>query len=228
MPRDAPAFPAGTRAAPRWRAALLAWLLAAAPAAAVEKIVVLGLFKDKAVATIDGKRRVLVKGEPTPEGVVLVSSSAEEAVLEVDGVRGTYELGSHIASSFAAPEEKAPVRIWPGARGMYVVDGSINGFPVEFLVDTGASSIAINRAEARRIGIDYLVEGRRGRVSTAGNVVDAYGVVLERVRVGHIELEDVPATVIDTDHDSGVLLGNSFLNRVNLRREGAVLELREK
>ena len=111
---------------------------------------------------------------------------------------------------------------------MYRVVGSINGFPVRFLVDTGASSIAMNSAQARRLGIDYRVEGKPGMASTASGVVRSYGVVLDRVKVGDIELRNVRAEIIDGSHPQQVLLGMTFLSRVDMAREGQMLELTSK
>jgi len=197
----------------------------AASGLAAEKIVVVGLFTGKAIVEIDGKRRVLAAGETSPEGVKLLSATSEEAVLEIEGEARSYPLGTHIGTTYSTPAEGATVHIWPDASGMYTVTGSINGFPVEFLVDTGATRIAMNRNEARRLGIDYLVEGAPGMSATASGVVPTYYVRLDRVRVGDITLRDVEAAVIDGDFPIDVLLGNSFLNRLEMKREGKMLEL---
>lgn len=194
----------------------------------IEKITILGLFKDKAIVNIDGKQRVLRAGEISPEGVTLVSADSAGAVLEIDGAQATYKLGSHISSTFTPAPEQTPVRIWPDVGGMYLATGSINGYPVKFLVDTGATYIAMNAGEARRLGIDYLVVGQRGMSSTASGVVTTYYVMLDRVRVGDITLTNVQAAVIDGAFPTEVLLGNSFLNRLDMRREGRALELRKK
>ncbi len=203
--------------------------LAVLPAWAVDSIRVVGLFSGTAVLDLDGRQRLLRAGQTSPEGVKLISANAQEAVLEVNGRRATYALGSHISSKYNdAAGRQIAVRIWPDARGMYTVVGSINGFPVRFLVDTGASTIAMNGAVARRLGIDYRVTGQRGLASTASGVVRSYGVTLDRVKVGDIELRNVRAGVIDGSHPSQVLLGMTFLNRVDMAREGQMLELRSK
>lgn len=202
--------------------------LPAAAAAAVDTVVVLGLFKDKAVLEIDGRRRLLSAGQTSPEGVTLVSADAHAAVLEIDGRRATYELGTRINAEYAAPAEQPSVHIWPTERGMYTVTGSINGFPVRFVVDTGATYLAMNRGEAKRLGIDYLVEGEPGVAQTASGRIDTYRVVLDRVRVGDILLRNVPAAVLDGEHPAEVLLGMSFLNRVDMRREGDAIVLQLK
>jgi aspartyl protease family protein len=212
-----------------WAAGLLGALALAtlsAAAGAVERIQVLALFKDKAMVEIDGRQRLLVPGEPSPEGVVLVSSNAREAVLEVDGRRATYTLGTRISNRYAEPERQVTsLSLWPDAAGMYYVTGSINGFPVRFLVDTGATVVAMNSDQARRLGIDYEVEGRRARTVTASGEVESFTVTLDRVRVGDIVLSDVPATVLEGAFPRQVLLGMSFLGRLEINRSGRLMEL---
>ena len=195
---------------------------------AIEKITVLGLFKDKAIVNVDGKQRVLKIGERSPEGIVLVSANSEEAVMEIDGETATYTLGNHISSIFAKPASGPVVQIWPDSYGMYNIVGNINSYPVTFLVDTGATLIAMNKNEARRLGIDYLISGTPSQASTASGIVNTYHVNLKKVRVGDITLNNVAATVVDGNFPTEVLLGNSFLNRLDLRREGTMLELKKK
>ncbi|MGE0386917.1 MAG: TIGR02281 family clan AA aspartic protease [Gammaproteobacteria bacterium] len=202
-----------------------AW--AACPAAA-ERISIEALFKDRAVVNIDGRTRMLSAGQASPEGVRLIAADAHQAILEIDGRRRTFRLGERISASFAAPPQAEAVRIWPDAQGMYFTDGLINGYPVRFLVDTGATTVAMNRLQARRLGLAYKVDGTEGATSTASGVARAFYLKLARVRVGDIELRDVPAVVIDGDHPTEVLLGNSFLSKLDLHRDAAVLELRRK
>ena len=209
----------------------LAWalLLVVAPAPAVESVQVLGLFKDRAVVLLGDRQRVLRPGETSPEGVKLVSANAREAVLEVDGQRATYRLGSRISTRFAgADERETSVRVWPGEDGTYTVAGSIDGFPVTLLIDTGASEVAMNGAQAKRLGIDYRKIGKPSFAATASGVVKTYEVVLKRVRVGEIELQEVEAGVIDGPHPREVLLGMSFLDRLEMSRSGKALELRKR
>ena len=209
----------------------LAWalLVVVAPAPAVESVQVLGLFKDRAVVLLGDRQRVLRPGETSPEGVKLVSANAREAVLEVDGQRATYRLGSRISTRFAgADERETSVRVWPGEDGTYTVAGSIDGFPVTLLIDTGASKVAMNGAQAKRLGIDYRKIGKPSFAATASGVVKTYEVVLKRVRVGEIELQEVEAGVIDGPHPREVLLGMSFLDRLEMSRSGKALELRKR
>jgi len=203
---------------------LLCSLLWAPFAYAVETIVVQGLFKDTAVLSIDGHRRILKRGQTSPEGVKLIKADSRKAILEINGKQVSYALGSTVHTRFKAPEKNVE-RIWPDENGMYNVIGSINGLPVKFLVDTGATTVAMNSAEARRLGVEFRYSGKRGRVTTASSVVPAFFVQLKSVRVGGIVLHNVSATVIDGPQPSQVLLGMSFLGQLKMEHDGAALKL---
>lgn len=203
-------------------------LLVTLPCMAIGKITVVGLFTEKAVIEIDGKQRLLKTGETSPEGVKLISANSREAVLEIDGKQDTYTLGTHIGIStdFSAPPEGTTVTIAPDATGMYEVNGSINGFQVEFVVDTGATLISMNSEHAKRIGINYKMDGVESVTETASGYAKSYLVKLDKVRVGDIELHDVPGSVQEGEFPTVILLGNSFLSKVNLTRDGRILQLK--
>ncbi len=207
-------------------AGVLALLLAAAPSFAAD-VQVLGLFPGMAVLRIDGTQRTLRAGQTSPEGVRLVRADAQTAVLEVDGKQARYPLGTHISSRFSAPPAQPVANIWP-TNGMYLAEGAIDRLPVRFMVDTGASWVAMNAAQARRLGIDFRYRGHEGRASTASGTARVYEVVLDSVRVGGIELHNVKGAVVDGKAPDTVLLGASFLSRVEMRREGDMLQLRKK
>ena len=191
-------------------------------------LTVLGLFKNQAVVQIDGKQHLLKVGRDGPPGVKLISADSNQAVIEVDGHQATYKVGSQITTEYAPPPAGASVIIAPDPQGMYLTAGSINDYPVTFMVDTGASDIAMNRQQARRMGIDFRVDGKEGLTQTASGTAKAYSVVLKKVTVGDITLNDVSALVVDGDSPSEVLLGGSFLNRLSMQREGKVLHLIKK
>ena len=110
------------------------------------------------------------------------------------------------------------------AWSVHLGDGSqINGGAVRFLVDTGASAVALPAAEASRLRIDYR-KGRRGMAQTAGGPADAYIVTLDSLRVGGIELQNVECMVIERGLDIA-LLGNTFLNRMEIRQDGRTMTL---
>ena len=208
------------------RISLMVVLMSTA-AAAVTKITVVGLFKDTAIVVIDGTRRLLRSGDTSPEGVTLVSATSTEAVLEIGGEQKRYGLGGQIGGSYARPERQK-VRIWPTPDRMYVVTGSINGFPVDFIVDTGATLVSLSGREAKRLGIDYRVVGTPGHSYTASGIAKIYLVDLDRVKIGEIELRNVQGAVHDGDFPPATLLGMSFLGRLEMRQDGQVLELQKK
>lgn len=190
-------------------------------------IEVLALFRDQAVLRIDGTRYKLGPGETTPEGVRLVSTYEAGAVLDVDGRQRRIALGSKIRSSYqqAAREE---VQVFRDGAGMFSTIGSINGMPVNFLVDTGATSVAMNAVQARRLGIDFRIVGEPGTVVTASRVETVYRVMLDSVKVGAIQLRNVQAVVLDGPQPQQILLGMSFLGRVDMQNDGQRLLLRRK
>ena len=184
------------------------------------------LAQGSAVLIIDGTQRMLRDGKRSPEGVLLVSSDGKQAVLEVEGKRKTISLSRSIGSKFTQAD-KTEIRIASGQGGHYYTKGLINGAPVDFVVDTGASIIAMNHFVAERLGIDYR-GGKPITVDTANGPAQAFMVTLPRVSVGNIVVNQVSAAVSTTDSPSVVLLGNTYLSKVDLKIEQGVLVLREK
>jgi aspartyl protease family protein len=176
---------------------------------------------------IDGERRVLRAGETSPEGVRLVQADTQRAEIEIDGRREVLPLGVVVAPMTASPAA-AEVTLYKGPGGFFFANGAINGRTVKFLVDTGANTVALNSATARRLGIDYLKQGRVGVASTAGGMVKMYQVVLPRVSVGQISLSNVAAGVIEGPHPDVPLLGMSFLGKLEMKRDGRRMDLVQK
>jgi aspartyl protease family protein len=193
---------------------------------AVESTAVQGLFKDKAVVKIDGKQRMLKIGKASPEGVLLISADSDVAELEVDGQRGYYQLGTGVSTKYTKPVQTA-VQIWRDNRGMYRTIGSINGMTVEFLVDTGATTVAMNEQQAKRLGLDYRLSGEPRYVRTASGIAQGFRIHLNAVKVGAIELLNVEAIVLTGKYPVATLLGMSFLSRLELTHQGDVLELKK-
>lgn len=203
-------------------------LLAATPARAAD-ISVTALFAGKAQIVVDGKPRMLSAGQTSPEGVKLISADSSAAVIEFQGKRRSLALGSGYKVSGVSLEPgaggKAPsVTLTADAQGHYLTLGQVNGGTVQFLVDTGATSIALPSAEARRLGINYL-NGQRGYTQTANGKATAYKITLDTVKVGDITLYGVEAVVLEGDGLKVALLGMSFLNRTEMRRDGQALTL---
>jgi aspartyl protease family protein len=186
---------------------------------------VVGLFKDKAIVSIDGgKPRTLSVGQ-TIGGVKLLAADSGGASFDVDGKRRTLGMGQSFAGGPATAERQS-VSLSADARGHFVAAGSLNGYPMSFLVDTGATAIAINAAEARRIGLDYKA-GQAVSVGTAAGVVPAWRVKFGTVKVGGITLSQVDGLVVESGLNVP-LLGMSFLNRMEMLRDGQTMTLTKR
>jgi len=206
---------------------LMTCMAAAVNLEAAVQFRVVGLFNGKAMLQIDGTNHLLREGQEGPHGLVLISSDAKKAVIEVDGRQDEYRLGSHAGGTFAEPQDRE-VKIWQDSSGGYLTTGSINGRNTDMLVDTGATLVALSEIEAKRLGIDFLRNDRKTNVQTASGIANAYRVNLARVRVGDIELNNVNGVVLEGDSPRRVLLGMSFLNRVELNHQGNMLLLKSK
>ena len=186
---------------------------------------VVGLFPSKAVVQIDGGAlQTLAIGQKTAEGVVLVSVGSDGATFEIDGQRMTLGLGHARMKPGTGP---ASVKVMADERGHFNTIGQVNGIAVRFAVDTGATFIAFHANEARRLGLDYR-QGRKVLMETAAGVARAYLVKLDTVRVGDITVNSVDAVVMDSEGPSVALLGMSFLNRMDIRREGEIMTLTQR
>lgn len=204
-----------------------ALLSVAAPVQAAD-ISVTALFGGKAQISVDGgKPRMLSAGQISPEGVKLISADSKGAVIEFQGKRLSLALGSGSrigGTDLSAGNSGSSVTLTADERGHYVTMGQVNGGTVQFLVDTGATSIALPSADARRLGINYL-NGQRGYTQTANGRATAYRITLDTVKVGDITLHAVEAVVLEGDGLKVALLGMSFLNRTEMKRDGQALTL---
>ena len=202
----------------------LVFLLAPVLAGAVD-VNVIGLTAGKAVVVIDGgKPRTLSAGDTTPEKVRLINATSDVAVFEIVGRRQTLTMGQHISvGGTASGAQRATLAA--DARGHFFTTAVVNGVSLKFIVDTGASVVTIGAEDARRAGILYL-SGQRGVVQTANGVAPAYHVKLNTVKLGEITLHNVDGVVVEGNALGGVgLLGLSFLNRIEMRREGDTMTL---
>jgi aspartyl protease family protein len=200
---------------------LSGWVMAAS------QVQVVGLFPSAAVLNVDGQRKLVKVGQAGPGGVVVVSADSRGAVLRVDGVERSYSLSREYSEGFAEVQKKR-LSVAKGIGGHYWVAGSINSQSIQFLVDTGATSVALNDEHARRLGIDYRVIGSPLQVSTASGTARGWRVTLDRVKLGELEVLGVEAVVLEGSSPTEALLGMSFLSRVGWKVEQDVLVLESK
>jgi aspartyl protease family protein len=215
--------------APLAAARLAAVLCAlAAPAAWSQTVSLSGtLGASKALLLIDGQPHMVAVGS-TVKGVTLTRLADGEAEVETGGKRALLRLGAAPArvGSSGGVGGATEIVLHVGTGGHFLTQGAINGKPVRFLVDTGATAVAMSISEANRIGLDWR-NGQRGYSATAGGTVPVYGVTLRSVRVGEVEVFNVDAVVLQAEMPA-ILLGNTFLNRFSMRRDADTMRLERK
>ncbi len=187
---------------------------------------VVGLFKNAAAIEVKGKQHILRVGRASPEGVELIAVNGQVALLLIDGQQRELSLGRVIGKGFQKPEVVSET-VAINTRGQYLSTGSINGKSVRMLIDTGATSVAMNTVQARMLGVNFAA-GQVGSSSTAGGIVKSYSVVLKSVKLGAIEVKQVRAAVLEGIYPSTVLLGMTFLNHVELSEKEGIMTLTKK
>jgi aspartyl protease family protein len=197
-------------------------LLLASAAASAADVALIGTFgSTAAILSIGGGAPKTVKVGQSFGGVTLIAVEQDRATVEAEGKRRVLMRGQTYSSGASSGAQS--VTLAAGAGGHFFAEGQINGGAVRFVVDTGATVIAIPASDANRLGIDYL-RGRHATMQTAAGPTPAYVVTLNSVRVGDIELQNVEAIVIEQGLNVA-LLGNSFLNRMQMQRDGATMTL---
>ncbi len=170
-----------------------------------------------------GRPKTIKLGQ-TWRGITVIGVERERATVEIDGKRRVLQRGAHYrGDAKAAAGNKQSATLAADTRGHFITEGTINGGHIRLLVDTGATSVAIPAADAVRLGIDYR-RGQRISIQTANGPAPAYVARLDRVSVGAIELLNVEAVVMEQGL-SVALLGMSFLNRLEMKREGSTMTL---
>ena len=221
-------------AGPQLRSLLVAACMAGGPwAGALAQSVALAgsMGSDKALLVIDGQSRVLAVGG-TAQGVTLRQLRDGQAEVEVAGQRRWLPLGATPArlgdpgGTAAAAAGGSTIVLAMGPGGHFSGSGQINGKVVQFMVDSGATVVALSQAEANRIGLDWK-GGRAGMTLTANGPVPVHAITLSSVRLGTVEVANVAAVVLPAEMPV-VLLGNSFLGRFTLRQDGDVMRLDKK
>lgn len=154
-----------------------------------------------------------------------MAADSDSASFDIEGKRRTLGMGQSFAGGTPKGARQS-VSLTADARGHFAAAGALNGYPMTFLVDTGATSIAINTAEAKRMGLDYKA-GQAVGVSTAAGVVPAWRVKFNTVKVGSITANQVDGMVVESGLNVP-LLGMSFLNRMEMNREGQTMTLTQR
>ena len=207
--------------------ALLATFFAG-QALAETRLNVVGLFSGKALVSINGSAPQSIGAGQTKNGVKLISADSESATFMVEGKRQTLKMGqaASVAGS-AGPVSNDPVSLYADSRGHFTGNLSINGVSLKYLVDTGASTVALNSGDAKFAKIDYE-KGEKVPVNTANGMVMAYLVNVNTLKIGTITLNNVDVIVNEGGSPAMVLLGMSALNKLDMRRDNSVMTLTKK
>ena len=183
--------------------------------------------QDVALAGILGGKALLVVNGSAPRGVApgeshmgvqVVSVGREDAVVDSAGGRRSLRLGeAPVRVGGSGTGQRVVLKV--DARGHFVSSGQINGRIMQYMVDTGASTVAIGRPDAQRMGLKFEEQGQSVRMNTANGVAQGWRMRLDSVRVGDVELHGVNA-IVTPQPMPYVLLGNSFLREFEMSRNG--------
>jgi aspartyl protease family protein len=200
----------------------------AACAACAQSVALQGMLGTKALLIVDGGAPKSVAPGETHQGVKVLSTSGDQAVVEFGGRRHTLRVGEAPASvgGGGAGPSGSKIVLTAGSGGHFLTQGSINGRAAYFMVDTGATSVGIGASDAERLGIDYK-SGRPVRMGTANGVALGWVVTLSSVRIGDVEVRGVEA-IVGQQSMPYVLLGNSFLTRFQMRRDNDQMVLERR
>ena len=200
--------------------------------AGAEDIRLIATGADKAIIEVDGQRLVLSDDNPSQSGVTLVSADSTQAVILINQQRLTLKSDDNSALVFDSTilpdeNENLPVILWADSSGFFYADGTVNGGNVRFLVDTGANIVTFSSVHAEQLGIDYK-KGRDGYASTASGIAPLKTLKVNSISISNITLYDVPISVVNGQFPQVPLLGGSFLNHLDMVREGNKMELKRR
>jgi aspartyl protease family protein len=186
-----------------------------------------GMLGDKALLIIDGQARGVAVGS-TVQGVKLVRVDGAQAQIEADGKAQTLRLGGTavVAGDTGDGGNGSRIVLPVGSGGHYTGLASINGHPVQFVVDTGATMVSMGVDVASQLGLD-LRNSTAGGAMTANGAVAVRTLTLPKVTVGGVTVYNVEAMIVPQPMPV-VLLGNSFLSHFQMRSESSTLVLEKK
>jgi aspartyl protease family protein len=195
-------------------------------AAQQNSVKVVALFNNKALLMVNGEQKLVRKGEVF-NGVELLSSTSRGALIGFsDGKQKMLNINQSISQGFIKPD-KSKVTVYANQSGMFMIQGKINGHTTNFLLDTGATTVAISQTDADKLGLPYE-SSQRKYVSTASEIVPVWSIKLDHVTVGDIGVANVDAVVLEGSQPHTPLLGMTFLQHLKLKRNGSMMTLEQK
>jgi len=205
--------------------ALLAGLLFAAPPLAAQDVGLAGIMGSKALLIINGGQPEAVRVGESLDGVKLVSIQGDQVIVDIGGRKRPLRIGQHAVGA-ASADGSGKIVLTADGRGHFYTTGTVNGASIRFLVDTGATLIALGASDARRLGLDFN-RGQRAYAQTANGQVEVSRVKLDTVSIGGVTLHQVDASIHRSDMPIA-LLGMSFLSRMEMQHNGSTMTLRQR
>ncbi|MCM2347098.1 MAG: retroviral-like aspartic protease family protein [Acidovorax soli] len=205
--------------------AMLAALLLAPLCARAQTATLGGILGSKALLIVNnGAPRGVGAGE-SHQGVKVVTVGKDEALVEIAGSQRTLRLGE-APVSVGRKSSGRRVVLTADSQGHFIDSGTINGSTMQYMVDTGASTVAIGRTDAERMELKYL-SGQPVRMSTANGDTEGWRMKLDSVRIGDVEVYGVEA-IVTPQPMPFVLLGNSFLTEFQMTRTNDQMVLEKR
>ena len=195
------------------------------PMLAAQEVGLAGIMGSKAMLMINGGEPQAVPVGQTVDGVKLLSIQGDQAIVEIGGKKRPLRVGQHAIGTGGGDGSGKIVMVADG-QGHFYTTGTINGTSVRFLVDTGATMISLGATDARRVGVDFN-RGQKALSNTANGQAVVSKVKLDTVRVGDVTLHNVDALIHQTEMPIA-LLGMSFLNRMEMQRDGSTMTLKKR
>jgi len=206
---------------------MMAGLLLSGNVAAEIQVNIVGLFSNMAVLMVnDGKPKTLSIGQSI-DGVKLLAADSQSATLLIEGKTKKLGMGQALSMGGSSASSSPSVTLYADSQGHFISECKINGAPLKFLLDTGATTVALNSGDAKFAKIDYK-RGEPVQVSTANGVVTAYRITISHLQIGGITLNQVQGSVLEGGSPSVVLLGMSALNRLDMKRQDIMMTLTKK
>lgn len=210
--------------------ARLAWAFAglclACNYAGAQSVTLSGILGNKALVLVDGSAPKMLGPGQTHMGVKILTVDETQVVVEIAGKRIVLRMGdapASVGSKVAAAGSGSKIVLPVSTGGHFVTQGQINGQAVQFLVDTGATSVSMGIDDAVRLGLNYKA-GTPVRLMTANGQTTGWRVRLPTVQIGDVLVYDVEG-VVNPSSMPVVLLGNSFLSRFEMSRNSDQLVL---
>lgn len=208
---------------------LLLLLCSLSLSAAAQSVAINGTLGSKALLIVDGGFPKSVAVGESYKGVKVLSIQNDKVTVEMGGQRQILRVGdapASIGDKAGSQLSGGRVVLSVGPGGHFMTEGMINGRTVQFMVDTGATSVSLSEADAKRIGLNYQ-NGTPVSMSTANGVTQGWRVSLNTVRVGDVMVSGVDA-VVSPGGMPYVLLGNSFLSRFQMTRNNDQMVLERR